>query len=190
MQSDVSIWCPTRNTVYICFHFIAFRVCCFHRADIKSHLQFVCKSHMKSHTKSHTWYTLCLFPFRLLSVSAPFRFSEKLILPLSVSAPFRLWHLFYATFRFGKYLILPNYFMLLYFMPLSFMPLSVSAPFRFGPFPFMPVSGLMEMANYAGFLYASFRRPTLSSCHALFLIIRVTRYHLASSSSDRPCVII
>jgi ABC-type uncharacterized transport system permease subunit len=53
--------------------------------------------------------------------------------------------------------------MLLSFMPLSFMPLSVSAPLRFGPFPFMPLSGLMEMANYAGFLYASFRRPFFSA---------------------------
>jgi hypothetical protein len=37
-------------------------------------------------------------------------------------------------------------------MPLSFL-LSVSAPFRFGLFPFMPLSRLMEMVDYAGFLY-------------------------------------
>jgi hypothetical protein len=45
-------------------------------------------------------------------------------------------------------------------MHLSFMPLSVLAPFRFSPFPFMPLSGLLEIADYAGFLYASFRHPT------------------------------
>jgi hypothetical protein len=44
-------------------------------------------------------------------------------------------------------------------MLLSFMPLSVSAPYRFGPFSFRPLSGLMDIADYAGFLYASFRRP-------------------------------
>jgi hypothetical protein len=56
--------------------------------------------------------------------------------------------LFYATFRFSEYLILPN----------SFMPPSVLAPLRFGPFPFMPLSGSMEITDFAGFLYASFRR--------------------------------
>jgi hypothetical protein len=44
-------------------------------------------------------------------------------------------------------------------MPLSFMPLSVSAPFRFCPDSFMPLSGWMENADYAGFLYANFRTP-------------------------------
>jgi hypothetical protein len=39
------------------------------------------------------------------------------------------------------------------------MPLSVSAPFRFCSVPFMPLSGLMENADYAGFLYANFRAP-------------------------------
>jgi hypothetical protein len=83
----------------------------------------------------------CLFPFRPLSVSAPYCFGPLLIWPLSVCGV-----LFYAIFRFGEYLILPNSF-----MPLSFMPLSVLAPFRlapfrFGPFPFRPHS-----------VYASFR---------------------------------
>jgi hypothetical protein len=92
----------------------------------------------------------CLFPFRPLSVSAPYCFGPLLIWPLSVCGV-----LFYAIFRFGEYLILPNSF-----MPLSFMPLSVLAPFRFGPIPFMPLSGLMEIADYARFLYVSFRRPS------------------------------
>jgi hypothetical protein len=70
-------------------------------------------------------------------------------MPLSVFAPF----------RFGKYLIMPNSFMPLSFMPLSFMILSVYAPFRLCPFPFMPLSGLMEIIDYAGFLYANLRRP-------------------------------
>jgi hypothetical protein len=48
-------------------------------------------------------------------------------------------------------------------MPLSFMPLSVSAPFRFCPFPFMPLSGLMEIVDYAGFLYANFRAPAVAT---------------------------
>jgi hypothetical protein len=109
-----------------------------------------------------------LLSFLPLSVYAPFRFGKYSILPnsllpLSVYAPFRLcpfpvlnklnyasflYALFlYAIFRFGTKLI----------MPLSFMPLSVSAPFRFCPVPFMPLSGLMENADYAGFLYANFR---------------------------------
>jgi hypothetical protein len=29
--------------------------------------------------------------------------------------------------------------------------------FRFGPFPFRPLSGIMENADYAGFLHANFR---------------------------------
>jgi hypothetical protein len=70
-------------------------------------------------------------------------------LPLSV----------YAPFRFGKYLIMPFSFMPLSFMPISLMLLSVSAPVRLCPFPFMPLSGLMGIVDYAGLLYANFRRP-------------------------------
>jgi hypothetical protein len=57
---------------------------------------------------------------------------------------------------------MPFSFMPLSFMPLSFMLLSVSAPFRLCPFLFMPLSGLMEIIDYAGFLYANFRRPELN----------------------------
>jgi hypothetical protein len=74
-------------------------------------------------------------------------------LPLSVFAPF----------RFGKYLIMPFSFMPLSFMPISFMLFSVSAPVRLCPSPFMPLSGLMEIVDYAGFLYANFRRPPAPS---------------------------
>jgi hypothetical protein len=57
------------------------------------------------------------------------------------------------------------------------MPLSVSAPFRLCSFPFMPLSGLMEIVDYAGFLYANFQRPpdaksALDFCLLLVLRIR------------------
>jgi hypothetical protein len=39
-------------------------------------------------------------------------------------------------------------------MPSSFL----STLFRFSRLPFLPHSGLMENADYAGFIYASFRR--------------------------------
>jgi hypothetical protein len=84
-----------------------------------------------------------------LSVYLLFRFGKYSILPNSFLPLF-----VYAPFRFGKYLIMPVSFMPLFFMPLSFMPSSVSAPFRLCLF-----SVLMEMVDYAGFLYASFRRP-------------------------------
>jgi hypothetical protein len=50
------------------------------------------------------------------------------------------------------------------FMPLSFMPLSGSEQnklclYPLSLFPFLPLSGLMENADYAGFLYANFRAP-------------------------------
>jgi hypothetical protein len=49
------------------------------------------------------------------------------------------------------------------------MPLSVSAPFRFCPFPFMPLSGLIENADYAGFLYVNLRAP-IQGCPMAFLL--------------------
>jgi hypothetical protein len=61
-------------------------------------------------------------------------------------------------------------------MPLSFMPLSVSATFRFCSVPFMPLSGMMENADYAGFLYANFPAPEkkeiFNKKYALFLLYK------------------
>jgi hypothetical protein len=47
---------------------------------------------------------------------------------------------------------------------LTFMPFSglANTGFCFFPlcfFPFLPLSGLMEIVDYAGFLYANFQRP-------------------------------
>jgi hypothetical protein len=95
------------------------------------------------------------------------------------------------------------------FMPFSFMPisgleqnelclfplclfpfllLSVYAPFRLCPVPFVPLSGLMENADYAGFLYAYFRaRKYLKVFNSLvlygaqsyiFVLFAVIRYKI------------
>jgi hypothetical protein len=53
------------------------------------------------------------------------------------------------------FFFMPLSFMPLFLMPLSFLPLSVYAPFRLCPLPFMPLSGLMEIVDYARFLYAN-----------------------------------
>jgi hypothetical protein len=65
------------------------------------------------------------FPFRPLSVYAPFRFDQKQIMPLS----------FMPLSGLTKNLLWLFPFCLFPFCPFPFLPLSVSAPFRFGPFP-------------------------------------------------------
>jgi hypothetical protein len=114
-------------------------------------------------------------PFWPLSVSAPFLFGPFQFWPLSVSAPFRFgpfpfWPLSaYAPFRFDQ-----NKLCLFPLCPFPLCPFPVcvdaryasflsasflSAPFCFCPFPFRPLSGMIENADYAGFLYANFRTP-------------------------------
>jgi hypothetical protein len=78
-------------------------------------------------------------------------------MPFSVSAL-----LLSASFLYDQKMIMP-----LSFMPFSFTPLSgleynelIIFPFclfHLCPFPFLPLPGLMEVAKYAGFIYANFR---------------------------------
>jgi hypothetical protein len=115
-------------------------------------------------------FRLCSFPFMLLSVYASFRlcpFPVWQILNdakfLSTSfrlCPFPVWEIcnsakfLSASFRLCPF---PVWQILDYakFLYASFL----YASFRLCSFPFMPLSGLMEIIDYAGFLYANFRRP-------------------------------
>jgi hypothetical protein len=70
--------------------------------------------------------------------------------------PFPVWQiLYYAFFLYASFLY---------------------APFRVCPFPFKPLSGLMEIVDYAGFLFANFRRP-IAFCAINLITLRLRLFY-------------
>jgi hypothetical protein len=92
------------------------------------------------------------------------RGSQPACLERSISSVHNLWQ--YLLYNFYVPCIIP--LCLFSLCPFPFMPLSVYTPFRLGLFP-----GLMEIVDYARFLYANFWRP-------LMLCFKKPLFHIES----------